>query len=135
VAFLESTSVTVEAMKGHLRRHVGCDGYTVCMHVEGLEVTNASMVVELPAAGRPVARCLQGSPCASVYVPLFVGRDIGDPVSWERFVSMPADRGINALVPELRLLEDELERDKSDDDAWPYDAWRRVDKVLAGLGR
>jgi hypothetical protein len=61
-------AVTVESLEAHLRSHVGGDeGYTVCMHVPGIEATTASMIVELPVGGRPRVWTVQGSPCEHEY--------------------------------------------------------------------
>jgi hypothetical protein len=100
------------------------------MHVDDVEATTASVVAELPDGGRPLGRWLLGSPCTSVYVPLFVGRPVGEPVAWERLAG---------LGPEHRAALDELEaglaRDATDDDAWAPEAWRRVDGALQSFGR
>ena len=123
-AVLASESVSVDALKAHLRSHAGGeDGWTVCMHVPGVEATTASTVVDFP-----VAHMLSGSPCSSVYVPLYVGRSVGTPVDWERFA---------ALTPSARRALDALEAslvaDARDDDAWADEAWRRVDECLREL--
>jgi len=76
---LESGPVTAAGLRRHLRSHVGGDdGWTVCMHVDDVEATTASMVVSLsePSAGPPVAWCLLGSPCTSVFVPVVVGQPL-----------------------------------------------------------
>jgi hypothetical protein len=114
-------------IKSHLRSHVGEEGYTVCMHADD-QVTNASLLVEF-GAGAACAHVLLGSPCKSVYVPIFVGRAVGEPVGWDRFAG---------LRPSHRRALDELERDlvadASDDDEWANEAWKRVDDVLTALG-
>ncbi len=47
-------------------------GVTVCMHVRDYQVTTASMIAELRADDAPLrAWVALGSPCASVYVPMF----------------------------------------------------------------
>ncbi len=129
-AVLAAGPVAVDDVVTHLRSHVGDDGWTVCMHVDGVETTTASTVVELVPGRRPLGRWLLGSPCTSVYVPLVVGRDPGVPVAWERLA---------ALGPEHRGALDELESglagDVADDDAWGPEAWRRVDATLRSLGR
>ena len=131
-AVLAIAPVTLDAVRSHLRSHVGGDdGWTVCMHVDGVEQTTASMIAELGgmgAAPRPV-RFLLGSPCASVYVPLFVHRPLGMPVRWERLASLTShDRAA------LDELEAGLDADVTDDEDWAFDAWRRVDRTLAELG-
>ena len=132
-AVLGAPSVGIDDLKRHLRAHVGGDGgWTVCMHVEGIEATTASMIAELGGAGsapRPT-RFLLGSPCASVYVPLFIHRPLGMPVRWERLASLTA-----ADRPALDDLEAGLDADVTDDEDWAFDAWRRVDRTLAELGR
>jgi hypothetical protein len=128
-AVLAADPVELTAVQAHLRSHVGCDGWTVCMHVPDVEATTASIVAELPSGPRPRASVLLGSPCTSVYVPLFVGRPLGAPVDWERFA---------VLGPEHRGALDELEAallaDAVDDDEWNAEAWRRVDACLSSLG-
>ena len=53
-----------EALEAHLASHAGGDGgWTVCMHVDGVEATTAAMVAELPVGAPPRARFLVGSPC------------------------------------------------------------------------
>ena len=58
-------------------------GVSVCMHVRGLSVTAASMIVELPPGigdGAPLrAYVAAGSPCASIYVPVFPRTVAGPP--------------------------------------------------------
>jgi len=86
-------------------------------------------VAELPAGPRPRTHLLLGSPCTSVFVPLFVGRPLGTPMEWERFASLrPEDRGA------LDELERTLLADACDDDDWNAEAWRRVEECLGSLG-
>ncbi|HZB71328.1 MAG TPA: hypothetical protein VE395_04285 [Acidimicrobiales bacterium] len=129
-ALLAAGPVAVGDVLAHLRSHRGDDGWTVCMHVPEVEATTASAVVELVPGRRPLGRWLLGSPCTSVYVPLFVGRPLGAPVAWERLAS---------LGPEHRAALDGLEAglaaDAADDDGWGPEAWRRVDATLRDLGR
>jgi len=67
-AFLAYEPITVGGVKDHLRSHVGGeDGYTICMHVPEVEVTQGSMIAELPIDGASRAWFLTGSPCASEY--------------------------------------------------------------------
>ena len=71
---------------------------------------------------------LLGSPCTSVFVPLFVGRPLGKPVEWERFAALgPQHR------ERLDALETELLADAVDDDDWNPEAWRRVEECLGTL--
>jgi hypothetical protein len=75
-------------------------------------------------------RFLLGSPCTSVFVPVFVDRPLGVPVRWERLAGLD-----EAARPVLDELEAELERDVRDDDDWAFEAWRRVNRALQRLGR
>ena len=50
---LAEEPVTLDAVMAHLRSHDGVDGYSVCMHVDGVEATTASLT-------RP--RCTAPSP-------------------------------------------------------------------------
>ncbi len=61
--------VSVPDLQAHLRSHDSCGdpGWSVCMHVEGVEVTTSSMVAELRPAGQSVVWALTGSPCRGVY--------------------------------------------------------------------
>jgi hypothetical protein len=65
-AVLADEPVTVEKVKRHLRSHDGVDGYSVCMHVPGVEATTASLVVEL-GDDDVVSHWLLGSPCEHEY--------------------------------------------------------------------
>jgi len=71
--------VSVPAVVEHLRSHDSCgpgdDGWSVCMHVEGLEATTASMIAELHGDGAAHrAHVLVGSPCEQVYREVVVGQ-------------------------------------------------------------
>lgn len=126
---LAAEPVGAPDLKLHLRSHVGARGYSVCMHADD-QATTASMIVELPGGGAtPCAHASLGWACRSVFVPLFVGRDIGSPLRWERFAD---------LRPSHRRALDELEReliaDADDDDDWAAEAWKRVDETLSALG-
>jgi hypothetical protein len=128
-AVLAEEPVTEDALKAHLRSHVGREGYTVCMHVPGVEATTASAVAELGGI-RPRGWFLMGSPCTSVYVPLWVGRPLGEPPAWERLAALGPDH--RAAVDEL---EAGLDADAADDPEWAPEAWRRVTRLLDDLGR
>lgn len=124
--------VTDAGLRAHLRRHVGGDdGWTVCMHVDGLEATTASVVASLPGDGPPLARFLLGFPCRSVYVPLRVGEPVGELPRAERFA---------ALDDSHRGALDELEADldaavaAGTGPGWNVEAARRVDAALDRLG-
>ena len=132
-SLLASPPVTTSGLRCHLRSHdQRDDGWTVCMHVDGVEQTTASIIVELPPAGPPRAEVLAGSPCASVYVPLFVGCDIGVPIAWERFAGLhPLPEGRRQI---LDVLEAELIAEARADDDWAREAWQRVDRSLTAMG-
>lgn len=64
---LEREVVSVDALKSHLRSHVGGDdGWTVCMHAGTHEMTTASMVAELDGVSS-VVWAAQGLPCRTEY--------------------------------------------------------------------
>jgi hypothetical protein len=67
-AVLAAEPVTTEALAQHLAAHVGDGGWTVCMHVEGVEVTTAALVAELPAGAPPRVLVALGSPCTTPFV-------------------------------------------------------------------
>lgn len=127
-ALLAEEPVTVDAVAAHLRSHGSADGWSVCMHVPGVEATTASAIVELADGGPPLARWLLGSPCTSVYVPVHVGFALGSPTRWARFVRLGPEHG-----PVLDDLEAGLAADVAADDAWGPEAWRRVDALLDEL--
>jgi hypothetical protein len=73
-AVLAAEPVTAESLEAHLGSHAGGgDGWTICMHVDDVEATTASLVAELPHDAPPRARFSTGSPCAAVFVPVEVG--------------------------------------------------------------
>ena len=61
--------VTVAALQQHLRSHDTCGdpGWSVCMHVDGVEATTASMIVALQPGSSPLVWALTGSPCRREY--------------------------------------------------------------------
>lgn len=120
--------VAERALRDHLRSHTGGDGgWTVCMHVDGLEATTASVVAALPdpADGPIVARFLLGWPCRSVYVPLRVGQPF-QPPDHELFAGLTdADRpALDALEAELDAAVAAGEPFERPD--WNDEAWHRV---------
>jgi hypothetical protein len=131
-AALAGGPVTEPGLRAHLRRHVGGDGgWTVCMHVDGLEATTASVVAALGHDGPPLARFLLGSPCRSLYVPLRVGEPLGDVPPAERFAALGA--GERSALDELEASLDEAVADGTAP-GWNAEAWRRVTALLARLG-
>jgi hypothetical protein len=88
------------------------------------------MIADLGGPTNRPHRFLLGSPCTSVYVPLFAHHPLGVPVRWDRLASLrPEDR------PALDELEAGLDADVRDDEDWSFEAWRRVDRTLQALGR
>jgi hypothetical protein len=149
-AVLARGRVEVAQLKAHLRSHgeplgdaarpagephgvgqgvVGAGaegGWTVCMHVAGVEATTASIIAELVPDRPSIAHCLLGSPCRSLWVPIEVGEPIGQVPAWERFASLTDDD-----VAALRALEDQLLVDRPS----ASDAFDAVERLLVGLGR
>lgn len=77
-ACLATRPVTRGSLAAHLRSHdsgVEDDSgrWSVCMHVDGLEATTASLIAELPAGHPPTAWVLTGSPCQSDYLRIDLG--------------------------------------------------------------
>jgi secernin len=126
-------------------------GITVCMHVGGLMATTASMVALLPRPGTGPLRSWVsvGSPCVSVYVPLFAMPDLPSrPVTTRLWRTNAALRRrvesdgeeLAAVRDSLDPLEDELwaEADELADrpEQWSrfhVDAWHRVADVAREL--
>jgi secernin len=127
-------------------------GITVCMHVPGYQGTTASMVAELRAGEAPArAWVALGSPCASVYVPVFppsVPAPLADAATWRRFASL-RDRVASdaAALPEIRSVLAPVEAELWDGadaahasgrrgplDAFAARSWAAVDAALARLG-
>jgi hypothetical protein len=69
IAVLDQRPVSRESLAAHLRSHDSCrePGWSVCMHVEGVEATTASMIAELHLDGDHRAWMLIGSPCEHEY--------------------------------------------------------------------
>lgn len=78
-AVLAAEPVTVDALAAHLRSHDSCaePGWSVCMHVPGVETTTASMIAELRPGGPHVAHVLVGRPCEEPYTTVEVGQPFG----------------------------------------------------------
>jgi secernin len=81
-AVLRRRPVTVESLEQHLCSHDSClePGWSVCMHVDGVERTTASMVAELHADGEHRVWMLVGSPCEQEYVERYGSRTTASPV-------------------------------------------------------
>jgi secernin len=127
-------------------------GVTVCMHVRDYQVTNASIVADLPADGDAPLRAwvALGSPCASVYIPVFppvgVPPELGHPDAWSRFarlrdhVERDGDdlgevRGVLAPIEaELWQEADDCCADSDRRARFTASVWPRVDAGLTKLG-
>jgi secernin len=128
-------------------------GVTVCMHVRGYQATNASMVAELQTdSDAPLRAWIAiGSPCVSVYVPVFppmrLPAELADGATWARFAALRArvesDSGSAALA-EIRSVLAPVETalwEEADDvagatereAAFVPDAWSRVERALTKL--
>lgn len=68
-AVLADRPVTLATIAEHLRSHDSCleQGWSVCMHVDDVEVTTSSMIAALPVDAPPTAWMLIGSPCRNEY--------------------------------------------------------------------
>jgi dipeptidase len=127
-------------------------GITVCMHVRDYMTTNASMVAELPDEPAAPLRAwvALGSPCASVYLPVFppagVPAALARESTWARFAALArrveADGAALATVrAELGPLEAELWAEAgmltpttAVTSGFTASSWARVDAALTRLG-
>ena len=136
-------------------------GFSVCFHVNvpGFieQTTTASMVADLPSDPEAPARAwvALGSPCASLYVPVFVATEgvamgspapLADPATWARFAALR--NRVEAGAAELGIVRAELapveadlwtHADECADDAitraaFAAEAWLAVDAALTRLG-
>ncbi|MGZ6993885.1 MAG: hypothetical protein ACXVIM_01655 [Acidimicrobiia bacterium] len=104
------------------------NGITVCMHLRDYQATTASMVAELPADPDATLRAWVGlgSPCASVYVPVFpplrVPPELGKPETWLRFA---------ALRDRVETMPDALERVRAHLAGVEAELWERADLAVA----
>jgi hypothetical protein len=72
-AVLASEPVTVGALRDHLASHEGgASGWTICMHVDGVEETRGALVAELAPDG-PRVWAAAGSPCRVPFTPRRLG--------------------------------------------------------------
>jgi len=122
-------------------------GVTMCMHIRGYQNTTSSMIAELPGnLDAPLrAWVAPGSPCVSIYVPVFppaVPAALGEMRTWERFAALRncVEREPDALPP-IRAVFGPLESElwfEADDVAGRCDkhrafvegAWERVKDAL-----
>ncbi len=128
------------------------EGFSVCMHLREYQATAASMICELPEdPERPLrAWVAAGSPCVSVFVPVFptaaVPTALASESTWQRFTVLRerVERDGDALV-EIRAVlapieaalwddADEVADAPRDQREFVDDAWQRVDGALARLG-
>lgn len=74
---LAERPVTFASLSDHLRSHDSCvePGWSVCMHVDDVEATTASMIAELRADGDHRVWMLLGSPCEHEYVEMYHTND------------------------------------------------------------
>jgi hypothetical protein len=72
---LSQTPITVDALEAHLRSHDSCGepGWSVCMHVDGVEHTTASMIVSLASDGGSTLHVCTGNPCEAHYTTFTLG--------------------------------------------------------------
>lgn len=73
-------------------------GVSVCMHLRGFEATAASAIADLDGSEVVRAWAALGSPCVSVYLPVFIDDDgpvvppvLTAPQTWTRFDQLRAD--------------------------------------------
>lgn len=130
-AVLAARPVTAAGLLAHLRSHDSCGeaGWSVCMHVPGVEATTASMVAELPGDGRPPRAWISlGSPCHSLFVPVTVGEPFVAP-PWERFAAFGIDHAAEPGPHPLGELEAWLAAECPP----AAEAWRAVEAELDRL--
>lgn len=126
-------------------------GVSVCMHIRNFQNTTSSIIADLPAdPGAPLrAWVAPGSPCVSVYVPVFppdaVPAALADPATWQAFAGLRhrVEADSFSLAPIRAVfapLEAELWREADDVASHPDrraafvdDAWRRVSEALTSV--
>lgn len=127
-------------------------GVTVCMHIPGIAATTSSMVCELPEDPMRSSRAwvAPGSPCVSVYVPVFppdgVPPQLGDPEVWKRFAAL-RDRAegeagaleeirsvLGPIEAELWAEADEAAGDRDAEERFVDSIWGRVETALQPFG-
>jgi secernin len=131
-------------------------GFTVCFHVDEpgfiVETTTSSIIAELPAEESAVTRAwvALGSPCSSIYVPVFpphaVPAALAEPATWSRFARLrdrverdaqelaPVRAVLGPLEAELWERADEVAPAAASHAAFVDEAWCAVDRALARLG-
>jgi secernin len=123
----------------------GATGVTVCMHLRGAQATNAAMVAQLPADPDAPLRAwvALGSPCASVFVPVFppegVPGALARPDEWAAFDrlgrAVEGPEGPEILIA-LRGVFGPLERELWEEADACAAPGRRAERAafLAGIG-
>jgi secernin len=124
------------------------EGVTVCMHLRGHQNTTSSMIAELPVHPEAPLRAwvAPGSPCVSVYVPVFppygVPTQLADPAVWLRFAALrervEADPDALAEIraafapveSELWADADEVALRPAEHGSFVERAWKRVSQSL-----
>ena len=80
IRLLAECPVTMWAMERHLRSHDSCrePGWSVCMHVAGVEATTASIIAEMSDDASPEVWALTGHPCEVAYASWTVDERLAD---------------------------------------------------------
>lgn len=129
----------------------GDDEFSICMHVRGAMNTTAGIICDLPQdPTRPLRGWVAlGSPCSSVFVPVFPPRyvppELAEEKHWDRFVELRDrvevdDAELERIRAVLAPLETELwaEADLAADDRakradFTASVWPRVEAALDRL--
>jgi hypothetical protein len=115
------------------------NGITVCMHLRNYQATTASMVAELPSDTEAPMRAwvALGSPCVSVYVPVFPPRlsprELAEPGTWARFAALRdrVEARPDSLAPTRTALAGvEAELWHAADDAYATGSGARLDRAV-----
>jgi hypothetical protein len=127
------------------------EGVTVCMHLRGYQNTTSSMIAEAPVdSGAPLrAWVAPGSPCVSVFVPVFplaaAPSRLADAGVWRRFAALRdrVEREPEALAEvravfgpieaELWAEADELAGRPAEHAGFVEGAWVRVEGALRSI--
>jgi len=133
--------------------HIGpnAEGFSVCMHLRNYQATAAAMICDLPVdADEPLrAWVAPGSPCVSVFVPVFppdiAPAALAEPSTWTRLLALRerverdedelgAVRAVLApLEADLWAEADTVGADPDARRAFVERAWARVDDGLHSL--
>ncbi len=126
-------------------------GVSVCMHIRGFQCTTSSIITDLPADPDAPLRAwvAPGSPCVSVYVPVFpsdaVPAALAGPAAWRAFAALRdrVEADSSALAPiraafapleaELWCEADEVAPHPERRATFVESAWQRVSDALASL--